>query len=174
MQIFRLAPMTRDLQATTAIVLLVPVGLVLGGRHLGWPLTWPPRPELAGLLGFILLAYLSVWLFWRPRRFEVSALGLAIVWPLRRRTIVSAHVGRPMAVDRATFRRDYGRGMRVGAGGLWGGFGLLMTGKGTLSMYISRTDAFVLVPVTGARTLMLTPERPQAFVAALEGLHRRP
>jgi hypothetical protein len=169
MQTFRLAPMTRDLQAMTAVVLLVPAGIAGWLHHLGQPL----RPEILGVVGLLVLAYAAVWLFWRPRRFEVSALGLAIVWPLRRRTIVAAHVGRPSTIDRRSFRRDYGRGLRVGAGGLWGGFGLLVTPKATLSMYVSRTDAFVLVPVTGARTLMLTPEHPTAFVTALQGLHRR-
>jgi len=168
-QIFRLAPMTRDLRVMTAIVLLVPAGLVWAAHHRGMAL----GPPVLGVAGFIAAIYAMVWLWWRPTRFEVSAYGLNIVWPLRRRTIVSAHLGRAVAVSRDTFRRDHGRGMRVGAGGLWGGFGLLVTPKETLSMYISRTDAFVLVPVTGARTLMLTPERPDAFVTALSGLHRR-
>jgi hypothetical protein len=161
--------MTRDLRVVTAIVLLVPVGIVLASHRAGEPV----RPEILGVAGLMAVVYAAVWFWWRPSRFEVSAHGLAIVWPIRRRTIVSARLGRAVAIDRDTFRHDYGRGMRVGAGGLWGGFGLLVTPKGTLSMYVSRTDAFVLVPVAGARTLMITPADPQAFVTALHGLHRR-
>jgi hypothetical protein len=162
--------MTRDLQALTAIVLLVPVGIVAAAHHASGTV----RPEVLGAVGLIALLYATVWLWWRPSRFEISAHGLSIIWPLRRRTIVSAQLGRATTIDRATLRRDYGRGMRVGAGGLWGGFGLLVTPKATFSYYVSRSDAFVLVPVAGARTLMLTPERPQAFVAALHGLQPRP
>ena len=71
------------------------------------------------------------------------------------------------------FRRQYGFGMRVGAGGLWGGFGLLKTGRETFSMWISRTDAFVLVRLRGARTLLITPDRPREFLEALGELQRR-
>jgi hypothetical protein len=170
MQTFRLAPMTRDLQALTTVILLVPVGVAVALQRAASPV----RPELYGALGLILVLYATVWLWWRPRRFEVSALGLAIVWPLRRRTIVAAHLGPATTIDRRSLWQQYGRGMRLGAGGLWGGFGLLVTPKQTFAMYVSRTDAFVLVPVSGARTLMLTPERPMAFVTALQGLRRRP
>jgi hypothetical protein len=63
------------------------------------------------------------------------------------------------------FRREYGYGMRIGAGGLWGGFGLLKTGKTTFSMWISRTDRFVIVELKDARPLLITPEDPERFVA---------
>jgi hypothetical protein len=161
--------MTRDLQALTAGVLLVPVGILAAAHHAAGTV----RPEVLGAVALIAVLYSWVWLWWRPTRFEISAHGLSIVWPLRRRTIASAQLGRANAIDRAAFRRDYGRGLRVGAGGLWGGFGLLMTPKATFSYYVSRTDAFVLVPLASDRTLMLTPERPQAFVAALHGLQPR-
>jgi hypothetical protein len=60
--------------------------------------------------------------------------------------------------------------MRIGAGGLWGGFGWLYTRKGLLDLYVSRTDRFVLVRRRIGRPLLLTPERDEAFVDALRAL----
>jgi hypothetical protein len=52
----------------------------------------------------------------------------------------------------------------VGAGGLWGGFGLLKTERETFSMWISRTDRFVIVRLRNARPLLVTPDDPDRFV----------
>jgi len=58
--------------------------------------------------------------------------------------------------------------MRVGAGGLWGAFGWLWTTKrGTVQMYISRTDNFVWIERRSERPWLITPERPEQFVAAM-------
>jgi hypothetical protein len=51
----------------------------------------------------------------------------------------------------------------------WGGFGLLWTSRGGLvDFYISRTDRIVIVERKSGRPLLITPERPEQFVAALE------
>jgi hypothetical protein len=57
--------------------------------------------------------------------------------------------------------------MRVGAGGLWGAFGLLKTRRETFSMWISRTDRWVLVTLKGDRPLLITPDRAEEFVAQI-------
>jgi hypothetical protein len=60
--------------------------------------------------------------------------------------------------------------MRVGAGGLWGGFGWLWTQRrGIVQMYVSRTDDFVWIERPGERSWLITPERPKAFVRAMGG-----
>ncbi|MCU0242247.1 MAG: PH domain-containing protein, partial [Vicinamibacteria bacterium] len=66
--------------------------------------------------------------------------------------------------------------MRIGAGGLWGGFGLLKTSRVTFSMWLSRTDRFVLVSLRDTRPLLITPENPERFIAALRrtARHREP
>ena len=56
----------------------------------------------------------------------------------------------------------------MGAGGLWGGFGLLVTSRESVAMYVSRTDRFVLVRLRAGRSLLLTPAEPERFVAALQ------
>jgi hypothetical protein len=54
-------------------------------------------------------------------------------------------------------------------GGLWGGFGLAWSSRGKhLALYVSRhADGFVLVRCERARSLLITPERPAEFVAAV-------
>jgi hypothetical protein len=71
-------------------------------------------------------------------------------------------------IDRDELRRQVGWGMRVGAGGLWGGFGWLWTTRrGIVQMYVSRLDRFVWIERGGERPWLITPDRPEMFVAAL-------
>lgn len=129
-----------------------------------------PPPVNAILLGttvFVVLLFASVWFVWRPTRFVVDERTLRIVWPVRTREIARADVEEATIVSADEFRREYGYGMRVGVGGLWGGFGLLKTGRATFSMWVSRTDGFVIVRLRAARPLLLTPEDPVRFVRAL-------
>lgn len=156
---FRLAPMTRDVRVMTWMALLVPlvlaaVSVVSGAVPLAVP-------------GLLVPMYASVWLFWRPARFEVDDGTLRIVWPLRMRVIDRAAIGAVRVVAACDLRSQYGAGMRIGVGGLWGGFGLLKTRSTTFSMWISRTDRLVIVELCAARPLLLTPDDPERFVAAL-------
>ncbi len=92
-----------------------------------------------------------------------------MVWPLRRRHIPKVNLAGASEVGREDLRKEFGVLLRVGAGGLWGGFGLACSSRGEhLSLYVSRhADGFVLVRARGKRSLLITPERPAAFVAAL-------
>jgi hypothetical protein len=141
----------------------VPMLLLYGG------LSAPPPASavLLGITAVFLLIYASVWFVWRPSRFEVGSEGLSIVWPIRTRVIPRAVIESAKIVTSSEFRREYGYGVRIGAGGLWGGFGLLKTGRETFSMWISRTDRFVIVRVRGARPLLITPEQPERFIERL-------
>jgi hypothetical protein len=62
-------------------------------------------------------------------------------------------------------------GMRIGAGGLFGGFGWASTSKGLLHLYVSRVDYAVLVHVRGDKSWMITPGSPAAFVTAARSLN---
>ena len=164
METFRLARMTKDLLVVTTGVLCLPV--LLAAAAGGAPES--TRVILLAAAGVVVVLYLSVWLFFRPNRFEIDGRGLTIVWPARSSRVTAAEIRSVEIVDRELFRRQYGYGMRIGAGGLWGGFGLLKTGKGMLSMYISRTDSFVLVDRKIGRPLMITPENPGRFATLLQ------
>ena len=165
---FPLAPMSGDIRALTAIAWVAPLGLILGAMLARGPV----RGVLLVVSALVVVTYASVWLFWRPTAFEVDRSGLRIVWPLRARTIPAREVAEAVVLSREAFRRDFGWGMRIGAGGLWGGFGWLYTSKGLLGLYVSRTDRVVLVRLRTGRPLLVTPEGDERFVAALRDVSR--
>ena len=161
--IFRLAPMSRDLAVMTWIALVLPAWL-LGASYLS---AGPARPVLVVAVGLTLFIYAGVWLAGRPTQFEIDERSLRIVWPVRRRVIPRSAVRDARIVTGPEFRSAYGWGMRVGAGGLWGGFGLLKTTGTTFSLWISRTDRMVIVDLDGSNPLLVTPDDPERFVARL-------
>ena len=165
---FGLAPMSTDIRVLTWIVLALPLALALGASQA----RGPARAVLVAVSAVVLVLYAAVWLFWRPTAFEVDGSGLRILWPLRVRTIPAREIAEAAVLSREAFRREFGWGMRIGAGGLWGGFGWLYTSKGLLGLYVSRTDRVVLVRLRTGRPLLVTPEGDERFVAALRALSR--
>src|SRR5262249_21023833 len=157
--------MSTGLRVLSGILLVLPVGLLLAA--LGT--VAPVRTVLLGVVVSIVLVYASVWFLWRPTRFEIDRDTLRIVWPMRTRSIPRRTIATARLLAGDGFRREYGYGMRIGAGGLWGGFGLLKTRTTTFSMWISRIDGLVLVTLRDARPLLVTPDDPARFVAALAG-----
>ena len=160
--------MSGDIRALSAIALLAPLGLVLGAvlaRN-------PVRGTLLGATFFVVVIYAAVWLLGRPTAFELDAAGLGIRWPLRSQRIAAGDIAGADLLSRESFRRDFGWGMRIGAGGLWGGFGWLYTRRGLVDLYVSRSDRFVLVRRRAGRPLLVTPERDESFVDALRALSR--
>ena len=149
----------------TLALLLVPVvflALGLGARG--------PHALLA-VPGVVLLAlYLGVWLHARPSRFEVSSEGLRLVFPIRSRLIPRADIASAVAIDAGLFRQQFGWAVRIGVGGLWGGFGWLWTSRrGLVDFYISRTDGLVVVERRAGRPLLITPLTPAEFVGTIGG-----
>ena len=126
-------------------------------------------PSLLFLPGILLLAiYAWVWLRFRPTRFVVSADAIEVYWPLNRRRIARSSIQSVRRVDNAELREIAGAGIRVGAGGLWGGFGCLWTThRGIAQMYVSRTDGYVWIERGKERPWLITPDDPDGFVRAL-------
>jgi hypothetical protein len=146
-------------------VVVFPIPFVMAGAALYWGLS-----PLLGVAAFMLLCWGFVYFYMRPSRFELSpAAGLEIVWPLRREQFDATRIESVERVSGAEFRRRWGLGMRIGAGGLFGGFGLYKTRTQTFRFYVSRLDEFVIVHLRGGeRPLMLTPESADAFVSSVE------
>jgi hypothetical protein len=163
MRSFSLAPMSPGLRILTFVCFIVPLAQLYGA------LVSPPpvRAVLWASFAFVALIYASVWFVFRPTRFEVDGEGLRIVWPVRVRTIEARRIAAVRRISGDELRREYGYGMRIGAGGLWGGFGLLRTGRETFSMWISRLDDLVILSLTEGRPLLITPEEPAKFVEAI-------
>jgi hypothetical protein len=165
---FPLAPMSTDIRALTVIALLAPLGLGLAAALA----RGPTQVVLLVVSAAVLALYASVWLAWRPTAFEIDRDGLRIRWPLRTRLVAARDIVGAETLTRDAFRRDFGWAMRIGVGGLGGGFGWLYTPKGVLDFYISRTDRLVLVRRRAGRPLLVTPERDERFVAAVRAVSR--
>ena len=163
-QSFALAPMTTGLRLLTIVVHLIPAEMFWRGLSTPGP-GGPVQMIAAGLVVAISIATL---LWMRPRRFEVDAASLRIVWPLRAREIPRSHVLAVELLGGEEFRSRHRGGVRIGVGGLWGSFGLLQADGETFSMWSSRRDVLVSVRLGGgARPLLLTPASPERFVATL-------
>ena len=163
---FRLAPMCGTIRTLTVVIVPLPLLLLALG-------IFGPRPVLPVLLAsatFTSALWVFIWCWLRPTRFEVGPDGLRLAWPLRQRLVKWDEIAGADVMSSRDFRTEYGRGARVGAGGLWGGFGLAMTKKGTLDLYTSRTDRFVLVRRRQGRTMLLSPEMPEQFVDAVRAM----
>jgi len=163
---FRLAPMSPLIRGLTIGLLVLPV-IFLAAAYAFPSGRWGVSPLFAPAV-FLVAIYAWIWLGFRPTRFVVKPDAIDVIWPLKRRTIARSSIAEARLVDRAELRRKVGWGARVGAGGLWGGFGWLWTQKrGIVQMYVSRTDRFVWLERGSERAWLITPEEPEAFVRAL-------
>jgi hypothetical protein len=157
---FPLAPMSAPILALTCMLLVLPVALATSAAF----------GEAALLVPALLVSAAYVWvrLRMRPREFVVHRDRLEVIWPLGRRSIGRSGIRSIRRIDKEGLREEVGTVVRVGAGGLWGGFGWLWTKKrGTAQMYVSRDDGLVWIELGHGRPWLITPDRPDEFVAAL-------
>jgi hypothetical protein len=121
---------------------------------------------------FLLVVDAWTWLWFRPTVFVVHPTDIEVIWPLRRRRIRRASITNVRHLDRKALRRETGRTMRVGAGGLWGACGWLWTTRrGIVRMYVSKIDNFIWIDRGHEQPWLITPEQPDIFVHALSGSH---
>jgi hypothetical protein len=157
---FRLARMSPLILMLTCALLVLPL-IFVANAVFGKLLVVVPALVVVAI-------YSWVWLRFRPTRFVVRVDGLEVIWPLKRRYIRREDIAHVRLIARGELRSETGWCMRVGAGGLWGGFGWLWTRRrGIVQMYISRTDRFVWIERVHDRPWLITPEQPEAFVRAL-------
>ncbi|WP_202950294.1 PH domain-containing protein [Gloeocapsa sp. PCC 73106] len=117
----------------------------------------------------IILLYGSIWIWFRPSRFTICTDYLKIVFPGRQLKIPFQDILSVSSISIETFKGEFGWAMRIGAGGLWGGFGWLWTSKkGMLEFYISRVEEFVFIERLNKKSLLITPENPAEFVKILQ------
>lgn len=122
------------------------------------------------IVPFVLICviYGWVWLRFRPSAFVIHSETLEVVWPLKRRQVPLRNIMSLRTIDAQALKTEIGWGARVGAGGLWGGFGWLWTRRrGIVQMYVSRTDEFVWIERGDERPWLITPERPDEFIREL-------
>lgn len=117
---------------------------------------------------FIVLMFLVTWIWSRPTSFMVTPHALRIIWPSRRREYARVDIVGAARITPGELRQEFGMLLRVGVGGLWGGFGLLWSFRGKhVAMYISRSRDMVLVRFREHMPLLVTPESPDEFVRML-------
>lgn len=165
-QRFPLASMSGLIFWLTLVVLPLPLVFLFIGSGVGGALGL--GTDLLLLPGaLIALVYATVWFYMRPSYFQVAPDALTVVWPMRRFTIPRSEILSVERLSGAEFREQYGFGYRIGAGGLWGGFGLFKCSQETFRFYISRQDDYVIVRSRVERPLLITPADPDHFVRAL-------
>src|SRR5262245_60833209 len=153
---FDLAPMSPLIRGVTIVLLALPLGFAAGAVGLGLRALWIPAVFLA-------VTFAVVWLAARPVRFEAGPGSIAMRFPLWTRSVPDIASAR--LVTARELRESCGFMLRVGVGGLWGGFGWLWTTRrGLIEFYISRTDGFVLAERRQGRLLLLTPDDPRGLV----------
>lgn len=157
-----MSPLIRGL---TVLLWLLPAGF--GGYAIA------ARSWAMGLVFLLLLSlYGAVWIGCRPSGFAVSSQDVAIVFPIWTRRIPLSDVASVRTISPTDIKRDLGWTVRIGVGGLWGGFGWLWTQRqGWVEFYISRLDGFIAIERHTGNTLLITPQRPRQMVATLQTLH---
>lgn len=139
------------------VPLLAMVGLAQGAPALLWAAS------------AVLMVALTVWLLFRPTWFAVEADHLVIRWPLRERRIPLRDIAQ-VRVLRGTrgLLEEVRPGFRLGAGGLFGTFGMLWTRKhGLATAYMTRMDEGVFLGLRRGRPILLTPLEPERLANLL-------
>jgi len=159
---FPLAPMSTGIAVLTAALLAMPVLFVAVALFAGGP------PFLLGVGLLVAALYAAVWLWARPTAFEMDRESLRVCFPLWTRRIPLVEVAEVRRLDAAALRRELGFAVRIGVGGLWGGFGWLWTRRrGIVELYVSRIDDCALIERRGGRPLLVTPAETERFAGLL-------
>lgn len=122
--------------------------------------------SLVGL--FMLSIYAFVWFWWRPGTFVIDEGTLKLKFPWRTISVKRSDITACSAITPQELKQRFGNTYRVGAGGLWGGFGWLRTSKKSwIEFYISRQNGYVFIERGEQIPLLLTPTEPEKFVQTL-------
>jgi hypothetical protein len=125
-------------------------------------------PALFIIAFFFVLLLTAVWLWMRPTHYCADQKTLTIIWPLRKFTVLRSAIRRVRILDKNQVKNELGFAVRIGVGGLFGGFGLLWTRKrGLLRFYITRLDRFVMIDLRNGRSLLVTVDKPESMIKDL-------
>jgi hypothetical protein len=159
--IYRTPPMSVSIKVITYIMEAIPFLLVYFGFA-------DHNPSLFVVAIFFVLLLAGVWLWMRPMHYIVDSSALTIVWPLRKYVILRSGIAGVRVLDKNQIKKELGLSLRIGVGGLFGGFGLLWTRKrGMMRFYITRLDNFVMIDRRNGRPLMITVDDPHGMLKEL-------
>lgn len=159
--VYRTPPMSPSILAVTIIIIVIPIALLFFGL----------RDNDITLLFIALVFYIlvaGVWLWMRPSHYLVNDTGLMIIWPLRKMKISGEDMVNARVLDRKALKDELGLAVRIGVGGIFGGFGFLWTRKkGLIRFYITRTDRFVMIDRKNGRPVLISADDPVRLVENL-------
>ena len=132
-------------------------------------LSAPLNDWITGIVSLLLIGiYGSVWIWFRPNCFRISQDQFEIIFPGWSRRLPISDFSGIRIISQETFRREAGWAMRIGAGGLWGGFGWLWTSRrGLLEFYVSRFDGMVFIERRTGYSLLITPDNAEQMVESI-------
>ncbi len=117
---------------------------------------------------FFILLMTWVWLWMRPTHYMLDSKALTIVWPLRKYVMLKSSISGVRILDKKQIKEELGLAIRIGVGGLFGGFGLLWTRKrGLIRFYITRLDDFIMIDRLADRSLLISVDDPQRMLKEL-------
>jgi Bacterial PH domain len=138
------------------LVVLIPVFLIphqLGqdaGKYMAIPL---------------IIVYVIVFLL-RPNNYSVSSDKLLIHRALSNVEISRNNIQTVQEIDESEVKNSI---RTFGVGGFFGNFGKFWNGKlGNMTWYVTRKNNFVLVETKDQKKIILTPDKPEEFVASFQ------
>mmetsp|Transcript_13584 Transcript_13584/g.29898 ORF Transcript_13584/g.29898 Transcript_13584/m.29898 type:complete len:177 (-) Transcript_13584:201-731(-) len=162
-QNFDLAPMSPAIRALTALVTAIPVFTFILALTRKEPL------PLIGLSSSIVAVYVLSWVYIRPSGLMLTTETLALKFPGRKLQIPITDIREVRLLSAQQAKDELGIAVRIGLGGLWGVFGWLWTSRrGTLDVYITRLDDYMLIERRVGRPMLLTVSDREALRDALE------
>ena len=138
------------------LVALIPTSLLISGEGQG-----TIRFTVIFVIIFMLLTYLL-----RPHNYSVSADKLLIHRMLGDVEIDRSNIQSVQEIDESQVKNSL---RTFGVGGFFGNFGKFWNGKlGKMTWYVTRKNNFVLVETKDQKKIILTPDKPEEFVASLQ------
>jgi len=111
-----------------------------------------------------LILFFIVVYFFRPNNYSVSPDKLLIHRMINNIEIERNNIQSVQEIDKSQVKNSL---RTFGIGGFFGSFGKFWNGKlGSMIWYVTRKNNFVLVETKDQKKIILTPDKPEEFVAS--------
>ncbi len=116
----------------------------------------------------LIIVFVIVYLL-RPNNYSVSSDKLLIHRMLGNVEIERNNIQSVQEIDESQVKNSI---RTFGVGGFFGNFGKFWNGKlGNMTWYVTRKNNFVLVETKDQKKIILTPDKPEEFVASFKNSH---
>jgi hypothetical protein len=128
------------------------------------------NPSPVDVFPFGLILILVITYGFSPKAYALDDRQLIIYRPFQNKLYATEGILTVSLVDKKELKKS----IRVfGVGGLFGYFGLFRNSRyGTMIWYATRRDQFVVIERANGRTIVLTPDDPNAFVSEFNQLNK--